>query len=71
MVALNAGAIAQCDYPTYELLHSLKNAGIPDEEIDRAQREIEERGQTVFEFNEITDAGLENVVYNYCEQART
>jgi hypothetical protein len=51
-------------------LESLRSAGASDQQINRAQREIEEKGWTVFESSEITDAGLERAVSKCCEQER-
>jgi hypothetical protein len=65
IVALNGGEAKQCECRTYELLNSLKNAGVAEDEISRAQREIEQKGQT-----EITGAGLETAVSQCCEPAR-
>jgi hypothetical protein len=66
IVALGGGSIQQCECRTYELFDSLKSAGASDEEINPAKREIKEKGQTIFESTEITDAGLQSVVSKCC-----
>jgi hypothetical protein len=70
IVALSGGLFQQCKCHTYELLDSLRTAGASDEEINPARRRIEEKGETVFESNNITDVGLKSVVFECCEEGR-
>jgi hypothetical protein len=64
IVAMNDGEPKQCECPTYELLASLNKAGVAEDEIGRAEKQIEEKGYT-----EITGAGFETAVSKCCEPA--
>jgi hypothetical protein len=63
LVSLNDGEPRQMKCRTYELLDYLKSAGFSsDGEINWAQKEIEEKGQTVLEPTKIIDAGLKRLL---------
>jgi hypothetical protein len=62
IVQLNDGMPRPTRCQTIELLAYLTSAGVPEEEIDRARRELEEEGRTLLESTKIIDAGLERVL---------
>ena len=62
LVSLDDGMPRSARCSTCELLDYLKSAGVSDNEINEAAREIEHKGQTVLESTTIIEAGLERVL---------
>jgi hypothetical protein len=62
IVSLGDGMLQPARCSTYELLDYLRRAGVSDNEIDEAVREIEQMGQTVLESATITEADLKRVL---------
>src|SRR5271168_5256597 len=62
LVQLNDGLPQSSGCSMCELLDFLKSAGVSEEEINRARREIEEKGRPVLESDKILGADLERVL---------
>ena len=67
VVMLDNGQQFESELEAHELLHQLKARGLPDEDLMRAAREIEERGQTVIELAGVSTADLERAVRSHSE----
>ena len=68
IVRVNDGAPRPIKCRLDELLDHLKRAGFSDEEIERAQKEIEERGQTAIGSTTLTAAELESILSKCSEE---
>jgi len=62
IVSVNDGTPQPIKCRADELLGYLKRSGFSDEEIERAQKEIEDRGQTTIGSTKLTAAELERIL---------
>jgi hypothetical protein len=62
IVSLGDGMLQSARCSTCELLDYLRSAGVSDNEINEAGREIEQKGHTVLESATITEADLKRVL---------
>ena len=66
IVSLNDGPLQNCEHTTLELLEALSSAGASAEEIDRAIREIDQKGTTSLETSFISASALLALISKAC-----